>query len=298
MQLSFRALLASRSLACLAWGAGVLGSMACSSADSVAPPSNEAGSDAATLGSDAGTATPHDATGAIDDDGTARDVVEAGGDSGITPDGGPVGCNGQTLPGSGICSARMPATLTIIGPTYSAVGPTITYGAAPDLWVVDSFSGPGQQPPTVTPSASALSISAALTRPASGPGWAGVGVSIDGPQCVEESNYARGVLFDLSGDLGGCALYLDAVNSQNEPSAGDPCHGACTDDAGACIAPSFQITDMGMLTVPNMSFAGGTSGPNSTKLIGFRWRLQTPDSDASTGCTANITIANVALLGL
>jgi hypothetical protein len=55
---------------------------------------------------------------------------------------------------------------------------------------------------------------------------------------------------------------------------------------------------MGMQTIPNMSFSEGGAGPgpNSSQIIGWRWRLLTPSP--TMGCSANITIGAVQILGL
>jgi hypothetical protein len=269
-------------------GASVASVASCSSSPpaSTAPP-NEAGSDVTTADNDGGT-------------GSLRDAAGTAPDGGAVSDDGPSRCNGATLPDGGTCPARTPGTLTIVGSTYSAKGSAIAYGTAPDLWNVYGFAGPGQVAPSVTPTGGALAVSANLVRPTTGQGWAGVGVSIDGPKCIDETNYARGIQFTLAGDLGGCLLYLDAITSLDESVASDPCRGACLGGADACVAPSVQISQFGMMTIPNASFDGGRPiRPADTKvLIGFRWRLQTPDTDAGTGCTANITISNVQFFGL
>jgi hypothetical protein len=251
------------------------------------------------MGAIAEDAAAHDARGIVAEDGGTPDRTVMGNDGGGAPDDGPTRCDQAIVSDGGSCPGRTPTTVTIVGSTYSAQGSSITYGAAPDVWNVYAFADPGQALPSLTPSAGALSISATLARPITGQNSAGFGVSIDGTECVDESNFASGLVFDVFGDLGGCALYVDAVTSQDESFASDPCRATCTADAGACIAPSVQITSLGMNTLPNMSFLGGSPSfvPDTSKLIGFRWRLQTPDAAAGIGCTANFTIGNISLLG-
>jgi hypothetical protein len=170
------------------------------------------------------------------------------------------------------------------------------FGEAPDLWDFYAFAGPGQLAPEIAPSAGSVAISANVVNADAGPAWVAVGASISGPFCVEESNFARGIVFTLSGDLGGCLLYLDVMDSADESAASDPCRGGC--HAASCVAPSVQVTQMGRQTIPNMSFAPGSSeyGPNSSKLIGYRWRLVAPEM--STGCSAHFTLGDVQILGI
>jgi hypothetical protein len=151
--------------------------------------------------------------------------------------------------------------------------------------------------PSLQPTSGALTISASVAPAPAGQNWVAVGASIDGSLCVETRNVSRGVIFTLSGDLGGCLLYLDTVESQDESVGADPCRGACT-MGSMCFQPTVQIGEMGMLTIPNMSFNPGGSDytENTNKLIGYRWRLLTPD--ANTSCAAHVTISDVRIFGI
>jgi hypothetical protein len=207
------------------------------------------------------------------------------------------GCSGID---GGNCQSRQPGTLVIIGTTYSETGTAITYGIAPDLWDVSALAGPGENPPQLTATAGALSMSAILTSSSSGPGWVGAIVSLHGAGCLDETNYAEGVQFTLSGDLGGCLLYLDAITSPDQAAALDACRGGCLASAGDCALPSYEVSQMGSIAVPNASFSGGVPeyAPDVRSLIGFRWRLEAPEANGGSGCAANITIANVELIGI
>jgi hypothetical protein len=263
------------------------GSLASCSSSSPATSPNDASSDVSTAADNAAGPTDTDAT--PDEGGIGSD------EGGITPDDGPSKCNGAGPPEGGLCSSRMPSALTIIGATYSTAGSIVTYGAAPDLWNVYTRVAPGQRPVSVTPSAGAIAISTKLTAM----GWAAVGIAIDGTECLDETNYARGLLFDLSGDLGGCSLYVEVLNAPDENLAYDRCRGECNPSVNPCIAPKVQVTQMGAVTLLNAaSFSGGSpiDGPATYRLIGFRWRLQAPGTGA--GCTANITLGNVRLFGI
>jgi hypothetical protein len=162
------------------------------------------------------------------------------------------------------------------------------------MWDVWGFAAAGEPAPAIAPSAAAITISAAL---AAGGGPAGVGVSVHGPQCVDETNFARGLTFTLSGSLGGCSLYLDVIGSTDQSSQLDTCRGACAGDPASCTPASVQITEMGNVSVVNMSFYGGSPNPapDLTKLIGFRWRLAAPSGNA--GCSAQLSIGNVQFVG-
>ncbi len=227
--------------------------------------------------------------------GSVPDGSVAQPEGGTSSDDGPLHCSAALAGGQ--CPHKKPMSMTIIGTTYSTTGSTITYGTAPDQWDVYESAGPGQRLPTVVASAGALSISATL-QPIGAQAWSAVGVSAAGPECIDETNVARGVNFTLSGDLGGCLLSVDAVTSRNQSAATDPCRGTCTADAVSCIASSRQITQTGMIFIQNMLFDGGHPNeyPDTSNLIGFRWRLSTPDGAAN--CSASITIADVALAGI
>jgi hypothetical protein len=265
--------------------------MACGSVASCASSSPAASpSDAGDAGSNVSTVVD-DASDEMD---TSAPPHEGGITPDITPDDGPNKCNGAGPPEGGLCSSRMPSALTIIGATYSTAGSVTTYGTAPDLWNVYTYVAPGQRPITVTPSAGAIAISAKVAAS----GWAAVGVAIDGTQCLDETNYARGLLFDLSGDLGGCSLYVEALTGPDENLAYDRCRGECNPSVNPCIAPNVQVIQVGAVMLNNASFSGGSpiDGAATYRLIGFRWRLQAPDT--GPGCTANITLGNVRLFGI
>jgi hypothetical protein len=222
-----------------------------------------------------------------------------GGGSGHIADDGPNRCEGAMLPDGGSCPSRTPTTLTILGPTFATTPSGIAYGTAPDVWDVYPCASAGQALPSVTPSASTLAVSAHLLNSGPAQAWAGVGVSIEGTRCLDETNFGAGLQFTLEGDLGRCILVADAVTSPDESATQDPCRGTCS--AGAsCRAPSAAVTLSGAVTIPNMLFGGGSpvDGPASKELIGFRWRLATPDANAGSECSANITIAHAQLFGI
>jgi hypothetical protein len=222
-----------------------------------------------------------------------------GGGSGHIADDGPNRCDGALLPDGGSCPSRTPTTLTILGPTFAATPTGTAYGTAPDVWDVYPFASTGQALPSVTPSASMLAVSAHLLNSGPVQAWAGVGVSIEGTQCLDETNFGTGLQFTLGGNLGGCILVVDATTSPDESAAQDPCRGTCS--AGAsCRTPSAAVILTGAVTIPNMLFGGGSpvDGLASKDLIGFRWRLATPDANAGSECSANITIAHAQLFGL
>jgi hypothetical protein len=250
------------------------------------------------------------------DDGAPSETVDAGsspeGGAAGSPEGGAAGspeggavdilddgpdhCRGMALPDGGRCSTRAPGTFVVLGPTFSAAGGSTIYGAAPDQWDVYAFAGPGQTAPVITPSAGSISISATLSKTTTGQGSAGVGFSTDGAMCLDEtSGMGRGVNFTLSGDIGTCSLFLDAIAGPDESSASDPCRGSCSGGA-ACVPSSVQLTQLGNMEIPNMAFQGGApiGGAYVSALIGFRWRLQTP---AGAGCTANFSIAGFQIQG-
>jgi hypothetical protein len=290
-----RMLLAKRGL--LSWGitAAFAALPSCSSSDPANSPGAGGGSDGGEAGGSGGGESLQDgATGGSEASAGASGAAPEASD---TIDANRDHCNGAVLPVGGPCPGRTPTSGTIIGSVYSTSG-TITYGTDPDLWDVDTFVGPGQSRPSLTAGAGTLSISATLTRPMTGQGWSGIAVLAGGPKCIDESNFARGIAFTLSGNLGGCLLYVDAVTSQNESSASDPCRGACAAGEGGCAPANAPITDSGMITVPNMLFAEGspTYAPDTSQLIGFRWRLTT--SDAAPTCSANISISNVGFFGI
>jgi hypothetical protein len=261
--------------------AGVVGPDASAAgSDDMASDASAAGSDA--MGSDAGMPPP------------------------VTPDDGPNHCNSAGLSDAGMCAAVVPTSTTIIGSTYSANGSSITYGVAPDLWDVYTLAGPGQTAPTLTPSAGSLAVSANVTASGAGQAWVAVGVSADGADCVDTADLqgtgSSGIMFQLAGDLGGCGLVVAQLTGPDESTASDPCRGMCAGDAGACVAPSYQLSPKemmgGQIFSPNMSFGGGSpeEAPESKLVIGYQWRLVAPGGDAGTSCSANIMISNVQLI--
>jgi hypothetical protein len=262
------------------------------------------GSDASSgvMGSDASSGVMgSDASGAGSDD----TGLDASTPPPMTPDDGPNHCNGSGLSDAGMCAAVVPSSAAIIGSTYSANGSSITYGTAPDLWDVYTLAGPGQTAPTLTPSAGSLAVSAKVTPSGGGQAWVAVGVSADGAHCVDTVDYgtgSSGIMFQLAGDLGGCGLVVAQLTGPDESTASDPCRGMCAGDAGACVAPSYQLSPQemmgGQIFSPNMSFGGGSpeEPPESKLVIGYQWRLVAPGGDAGAGCSASITISNVQLI--
>lgn len=261
----------------LLWGLGLPLAVACSSSSTPG-------------------ATGGDASAALDAEMNSDAAPDNAMSPGSTEGDGPSRCSGMVLQDGGVCPTTALSTGTILGPTFSTSGATTTFGTAPALWDVYSFASAGQGAPHVTASASTLSFSGSLSKTSSGSETVGVGLSLDGSQCSNAGNFF-GLGFSLSGSLGGCRLFLDTVVSPDQSNVSDPCRGACNPATGPCIAPTWEVPDLSTNQTSFFGFAGGAPVhiPDTSKLIGFRWRLELPE-DGGAGCSANVAIANLGFM--
>ena len=199
-----------------------------------------------------------------------------------------------------VCSKIvLPSTsITTLGTTSGSV---MTFGAAPYQWSSYTYAASGQTPPTatVTPDGNGIHIVGGFVPPVNG-NWAGAGLYFVGSSCIDAS--ARtGIKFDFSGDLGGCSVALGANYSGDESSQDDPTRGSCPFSNSVCYPPMSVVTpvsgsDAGTTTfkIPFTSFGGGS--PNTaldpSTIVTVQWQLNA--ASGGPGCSANITVANVA----
>jgi hypothetical protein len=247
--------------------------------------------------SGAGDSGPTDDATPTADGGAGPDGGGADGAQAVASlDDGPSRCRGATIADAGSCPSSPFSSKTIIGTMFSANGGAITFGSAPDLYDAYAFATAGQTTPSISAASAKISFSATLSRTSAVAASAGVGVSIAKAACLDASS-SPGLTFSLSGTLGGCALFLDAVVTDDESRVADPCRGTCDPVANSCVAPSYELPSLATNQVPFMSFGYGIPDPipESKQLIGFRWRLELPD-DAGSSCSANLAITNVSFL--
>jgi hypothetical protein len=172
----------------------------------------------------------------------------------------------------------------------------LTFGPASYRWGSYAYAAPGQPTPTgtATPDGSGIEIVGSFSPADGGGNYAGLGLYFAGTTCIDASTYT-GIKFDLSGDLGGCALALGASSSTDLDSGANPGRGACSPGAGACYGPSAPVASgPATVMVPFASLAGGmpVSALDPTTLVTMQWQLAPP---ASGNCAADFTVSNVGL---
>jgi hypothetical protein len=176
----------------------------------------------------------------------------------------------------------------------------ITFGAAPNTWSSQTAAAPGEPVPTatLTPAGDGFSIAATIVAPTGGnANWEAVNLLFAGTACVDASSYT-GVKFDLSGDLGGCALSFGASASADLSHADVPKMGSCPADDSQCYEPLAPIVPGTATTIQvpfrSLSFGQPVAALDPSTLVYLQWLLN-PPRDADGGvCTASFTIKNVA----
>jgi hypothetical protein len=187
--------------------------------------------------------------------------------------------------------------ITTMG-TSTAAG--ITFGAAPNTWSSQTYAAPGEPMPTVTltPAGDGFAIAATIVAPTGGnANWEGVSLFFGGTSCVNASSYT-GVRFDLSGDLGGCALSFGASASADLSHADVPKMGSCPADDSQCYAPLAPVVPgtATTLQVPfqSLSFGWPVGALDPSTLVDVQWQLNPARGADGGACMASFTIKNVA----
>jgi alpha-tubulin suppressor-like RCC1 family protein len=215
-------------------------------------------------------------------------VVAATGES-PGPDAGIGSTTGGTVP-IRTCPGVVLSSATITASTFTS-GTSILYGAAPNQWGTYTVDATGQPTPTLTPSASALSIAASLAPSIGDANWVVVGLYYSSSSCADVSAY-NGVKFTLSGDLGACSLIFDVNFADDLSVSDDAARGLCTIAEPFCYGPSANVSaTSGMVTVPFSQLSQGSpiASISERNFQAVGWEVIAP----AAGCTANFTVSNV-----
>jgi hypothetical protein len=204
----------------------------------------------------------------------------------------------------GTDAALVCAKVVLPSPAITTMGTSaaggLTFGAAPNTWSSQPAAAPGEPLPTatLTPAGDGFTMAATIVAPTGGDAnWEAVNLLFAGTACVDASSYT-GVKFDLSGDLGGCALSFGASPSADLSHADVPKVGSCPADDSQCYGPLAPVVP-GTATTIQVPFTSLTSGApvaalDASTLVYLQWLLN-PARDADGGvCTASFTIKNVA----
>jgi hypothetical protein len=186
-------------------------------------------------------------------------------------------------------------------------GSGLTFGSTGSAWGSYAYAGTGQTAPTATLTAdgNGLEITGGFVPPVSAAGnFEGYGLYFASSSCIDASSYT-GVVFDFSGELGGCHLLAGISFSGDDSSASDPVRGACPGTTSQCYGPSADVTTAALaatassptIRIPFTSFVGGM--PNSmadpSSIVGVQWALTAPaGSSDGGGCQAIFQVENVA----
>ena len=189
------------------------------------------------------------------------------------------------------------ALITTMG---RASGTGVMYGSSTSQWGSYTYAGSGQMSPSisVTSDGNGLQIAASFVAPlTSANNFEGVGLYFSNTTCLDASGY-MGVQFDLSGDLGGCALAFGVSFSEDTAVENDPVRGSCTAGAAACYPPAAPVPSNSSTTiqVPFSTLSSGMplGSVDPTTLIGVQWQLAGPQGADAGGCSANFEVSNVA----
>ncbi len=177
-------------------------------------------------------------------------------------------------------------------------GGSLAYGPATDHWGSFVYAATGQPAlvPTLTADGNGFTISTSLNTPSpADQNYVGFGLYYSASTCIDASEYT-GIQFDLSGDLGTCALTVSAQFSADLPTTDDAVRGSCDSSAGACYPPSAPVSSIGTVQVAFADMTGGmpASVVDQTSISSLAWQLNAAPNDTAPGCTANFSIEHVS----
>lgn len=224
----------------------------------------------------------------------------------ISTDAGlPLLTNACSADASLICP-KIPPSSPLITTLGMATTSGLTFGSPPYHWTSYTYGSTGQSAPTIalTPDGTGIAIAGSFVPPIT-QNWMGAGLAFDGSSCLDGSAYT-GVQFDFMGELGDCTLALGASFSADATATDDPGRGSCPFNQNSlCYPPMAVVTppspidagETGPTTfkVPFASFGGGSPTPrmDPSTILTVQWQLNA--RSGGPGCTANFTVANVAL---
>jgi hypothetical protein len=219
---------------------------------------------------------------------------------GVMEDTGTGGMDGANDKDAGDASAAACVSDTLptaaITVTGSVAGTALDYGSAGDRWASFNFAGSGEPTltSTLTTDGNGFSIAANLvTSPVMYQNYVGFGLYYDASTCIDATAYS-GVSFDLSGDLGSCALTVAADFSGDLSTADDAVRGACV--AASCYPPSAPVTPgTGTVKVPFSAMTGGVpvATVDVTTLSSLTWQLNLPNDVDGGACAANFSVKHL-----
>ena len=216
----------------------------------------------------------------------------------LAPGIGPLGDVDAGLPSEDPDAGNECAQVRLMTPDVTtlgrATGTTLTFGPTDNAWVSFSYAADNQTAPTttVTSDGNGFELSGSLNPPISG-NYAGFGMYFNSGSCLDASA-KTGVQFDLSGDLGSCSLQYLLLFAQDLSHIDDPGRGHCLDTDAVCHGPSVVVKPSATtIQIPFSSLDNGKpiAALDPKNLVTMQWELNA--SDASVGCTADVTIENV-----
>lgn len=242
-------------------------------------------------GGSTGTGTGGSHTGGSTGTGTGGSTTGTGGAGGGAA---AVACNG------GVTTPPAAATITDFSDASADGGASITFGSATTVMGgVATFQNPASTAGSATITSGALTYSATVSAAGTGADqypYSGVVVYINGPACVDASQYT-GVQFSIKGDLGTCGLVF---------SFNDAEHGVMTTDTkgevratgpAGSYSPQKAVAVTSTATTVMVAWADPTGGSPATpvdpkNLTSVQWQL-TNSSTATAPCTASITVDDI-----
>jgi hypothetical protein len=214
--------------------------------------------------------------------------------TGVTTDAPPA--DAGTIDAALTCpSEQQQAPITVSG-TGSAG--SLSYGPPSDRWGSYLYAATGQPMvmPSVTADGNGFTLSASLVSPSpADQNYVGFGLYYNSGRCIDASEYT-GIQFDLSGDLGTCALAVSAQFSADLSTTDDAVRGSCNSTAGACYPPSAAVSTIGTVKVAFADMTGGAPASivDKTSISSLAWQLTVLPDSTAPGCTANFRIENVS----
>jgi hypothetical protein len=204
--------------------------------------------------------------------------------------------------GSGTTTPPAADLITDFSDVPADAGSKITFGSSSTVQGgVVTFQNPASTAGTATVANGALTYTATVSAAGTGADqypYSGVVVYINGPACVDASQYT-GVSFSIKGDLGtpACGLVFSFNDAEHGVMTTDPNGEVRATGPSGSYSPQKPVTVTSTATTVMVAFGDPTGGSPSTpvdpkNLTSVQWQF-TNSSTATAPCTANITIDDV-----
>ncbi|MET0793708.1 MAG: hypothetical protein ABW061_19465 [Polyangiaceae bacterium] len=217
----------------------------------------------------------------------------------LAPGIGPLGDVDAGLPSEDLDAGGECAQVQLMTPDVTtlgrASGSTLTFGPSGSTWVSFGYAGDGEATPTgsVTADGNGFELKESLTPPLTANNYAGFGMYFNSGSCLDASQ-KTGIQFELSGDLGGCALRYILLFAQDLSHIDDPGRGHCQDTDAVCQGPSMTVqASASVVQIPFASLDNGAPVAvlDPKNLVTMQWELSA--SDPAAGCNADLTVQHV-----